>query len=49
MIEFFTDPWYMELMHWTMVQIVSALIQIGAVYGMFRLALHILYNVLENL
>ncbi len=39
MIEFFTDPWNIMLAQWTMKQIVSALIQIGACYVAFVVAL----------
>ena len=32
MLEFFTDPWNMKVMHWTKYQLVSSLLQIGAGY-----------------
>jgi len=32
MVEFFTDPWNMKIINWTMFQLVSALLQIGVSY-----------------
>ncbi len=42
MIEFFTDPWNIQLAQWTMLQIVSALIQIGVGYIIFVITVHLL-------
>lgn len=32
MLEFFTDPWNMQIVRWSMYQLVSALLQIGMGY-----------------
>jgi hypothetical protein len=39
MIEFFTEPWNMKLLNWTMVQLVSALLQIGVGYFVINVGL----------
>ena len=39
MLDFFTDPWKMQIMNWTMVQLVSALLQIGVGYFILNIGL----------
>ena len=41
MLEFFTDPWNMKLMNWTMVQLASALLQIGVGYFVINVELRL--------
>lgn len=39
MLDFFTDPWNMEIMNWTMSQLVSAILQIGVGYFVLNVGL----------
>ena len=44
MLEFFTTPWDMQIMHWTMYQLISVLLQIGAGYFMLSIVLILIFN-----
>lgn len=36
MFEFFTDPWNMTILNWTLLQLVSALLQIVVGYSVIK-------------